>query len=73
MLALKAVEREMFMLKASVVLCTYQGERFLGEQLASLRAQTRAPFELIAQDDASTDSTWALLELERSSASFPVA
>jgi glycosyltransferase involved in cell wall biosynthesis len=51
-------------LRASVVLCTYQGERFLGEQLASLRAQTRPAAEVIAQDDASTDSTFELLQGE---------
>jgi glycosyltransferase involved in cell wall biosynthesis len=52
-------------LSASVVLCTYQGERFLPEQLASLRAQTRAPLEILAQDDASPDGTFALLETEQ--------
>jgi len=51
----------MLPLTASVVLCTYQGERFLAEQLASFHAQTRAPSEIVAQDDASTDSTAALL------------
>lgn len=51
-------------LTASVVLCTFRGERFLGEQLASLRAQTVAPFEVIAQDDGSDDGTMALLEAE---------
>ena len=49
-------------LTASVVLCTCQGERFLPEQLASLRAQTRPPLEVLAQDDASEDTTIAILE-----------
>ncbi|MGZ3705880.1 MAG: glycosyltransferase [Bdellovibrionota bacterium] len=49
-------------LTASIVLCTCQGERYLAAQLASLRAQTRAPLEIIAQDDASTDGTAALLD-----------
>lgn len=51
-------------LTASIVLCTYQGERFLPEQIKSLHAQTRAPFEILAQDDASTDSTPALLRAD---------
>jgi glycosyltransferase involved in cell wall biosynthesis len=51
-------------LNASVVLCTYQGERFLPEQLASLHAQSRSAFEILAQDDASTDSTPALLRAD---------
>ena len=53
-------------LSASVVLCTCEGERFLPEQLASLRAQTRTPLEILAQDDASTDGTVAILEAEKS-------
>lgn len=51
---------------ASIVLCTYQGEKFLPAQLASLRAQTVQPREVIVQDDASTDSTMAILESEQS-------
>jgi glycosyltransferase involved in cell wall biosynthesis len=45
-----------------VALATYNGERHLAEQLASLRAQTWSPFEIVAIDDASTDGTWALLQ-----------
>lgn len=48
--------------RVSVVLCTYRGERFLGEQLTSLLAQTRRPDEIIVSDDASGDGTEALLE-----------
>lgn len=46
----------------SVALATYNGERHLAEQLASLRAQTWSPLEIVAIDDASTDGTWALLQ-----------
>lgn len=48
--------------KVSVVLCTYQGERFLAEQLQSILAQTRRPDEIIVSDDASADNTVAVAE-----------
>lgn len=41
----------------SVVLCTYNGEKFLTEQLESILAQTYPPSEIIIQDDRSTDGT----------------
>ena len=56
----------------SVALCTYNGERFLEEQLASLEAQERRPDELVACDDRSTDNTVSLLESFARTASFPV-
>ncbi|HEY6805815.1 MAG TPA: glycosyltransferase family 2 protein [Pyrinomonadaceae bacterium] len=42
-------------------MCTYNGARFLDEQLASIVAQTRLPDELVICDDCSTDKTRALL------------
>lgn len=48
-------------LKISVVLCTYNGERYLRQQLDSLLGQTRLPDEIIAQDDGSTDHTLDIL------------
>lgn len=41
----------------SVVMCTYNGEKYLQEQLDSIVNQTYPIFELIIQDDCSTDST----------------
>ena len=41
----------------SVALCTYNGARHLGEQLASIAAQTRLPDELVIRDDGSMDAT----------------
>ena len=41
----------------SVAMCTYNGSRFLGEQLESIKKQTMLPCELIICDDGSTDST----------------
>lgn len=49
-------------LRCAVVLCTYNGERFLPAQLESLRAQTLQPSVYVLSDDASTDDTWALLQ-----------
>ena len=46
----------------SIALCTYNGSRFLAQQLDSLLAQTYANFEIVVVDDASTDDTAAILE-----------
>ena len=49
-------------MKSSVVLCTYNGAHFLGEQLHSLLTQTVLPDEIIIQDDQSEDDTWCQLQ-----------
>jgi glycosyltransferase involved in cell wall biosynthesis len=46
----------------SVALATYNGEKYLPEQLASIAAQSRRPDEIVVGDDQSTDGTQALLE-----------
>ena len=46
----------------SVVLCTYNGEEFIEEQLRSILQQTLKPREIIVSDDGSTDSTLALVK-----------
>lgn len=46
----------------SVVIATYNGEKFLREQIDSVLAQTLMPDEIIVSDDGSTDETWAILE-----------
>lgn len=46
----------------AVALCTYNGERFLNEQLAGIAAQTLQPNELIVCDDVSTDDTAVIVE-----------
>jgi glycosyltransferase involved in cell wall biosynthesis len=56
----------------SVALGTYNGERFLSEQLASLAGQTVLPAELVACDDCSSDGTVAILEEFSREAPFPV-
>ena len=56
----------------SVALCTYNGARYLGEQLCSLAAQTQLPHELIVSDDGSTDGTVVIVEDFAQTAVFPV-
>ena len=41
----------------SVVMATYNGERYLQEQLESICNQTYQPDEIIISDDHSSDST----------------
>lgn len=45
----------------SIVVCTYNGGRFLRAQLDSLLAQTYPVAEIIIQDDGSTDDTMSIL------------
>ncbi|MCS6874398.1 MAG: glycosyltransferase family 2 protein [Pyrinomonadaceae bacterium] len=59
-------------MKVSIALCTYNGEKFLLEQLDSFLNQTRLPDELIVCDDASTDSTLEIIEKFSSRAPFEV-
>ncbi len=46
----------------SVILCTYNGASYLPEQLDSVLGQSYPNLEILISDDASTDSTPALLE-----------
>lgn len=46
----------------SVVLATYNGAKFLAQQLDSVFAQTYPAIEVIAVDDASTDATFEILQ-----------
>lgn len=48
--------------RISVALCTHNGERFIGEQIASILAQTRPVDEIVLSDDASTDRTVEIVE-----------
>lgn len=48
-------------LSTSIVLCTFNGARYLAAQWDSLLAQSRLPGEIVVRDDASTDATPALL------------
>lgn len=48
--------------KVAILLATYQGEKFLAEQLNSFAAQTHQNWELWVSDDGSTDETIKVLE-----------
>ena len=46
----------------SIAMATYNGEKYLHEQLDSILNQTYSDFELIICDDCSKDSTVKILE-----------
>lgn len=47
--------------RVSVVMCTYNGASFLSEQLETILRQTYPVYEIIVQDDGSTDRTMEIL------------
>ncbi|MGH8069661.1 MAG: glycosyltransferase [Candidatus Entotheonellia bacterium] len=59
-------------MKISVALATYNGERFIAKQLASLAQQTLLPHELVVSDDGSTDRTLEIVEAFSRWAPFPM-
>ncbi len=48
--------------KIDILLATYNGEKFVKEQIESILSQTYENFNLIISDDASTDNTLNILE-----------
>src|SRR5262245_44100178 len=59
-------------LSFSVALCTYNGSRFLSEQLQSIHTQSRLPDELIICDDRSSDNTVDIIKSFALQTPFPV-
>lgn len=59
-------------MRISVAMCTYNGGRYLREQLESIANQVRRPCELVVCDDHSTDDTIAILKQFQAEAPFPV-
>lgn len=49
-------------MKVNILLSTYNGERFLEEQIRSIQAQTYTDWTLFIRDDGSTDGTVALIQ-----------
>jgi glycosyltransferase involved in cell wall biosynthesis len=56
----------------SVAMCTFNGSRYLSEQLESIACQTLRPAEMVVCDDGSQDDTLALLENFAVRMEFPV-
>jgi glycosyltransferase involved in cell wall biosynthesis len=59
-------------ISVSVALATFNGEKYLQQQLDSLAAQSELPAELVVGDDGSTDRTVEILEDFATRAPFPV-
>ena len=59
-------------LSVSIAMTTFNGRRFLREQLDSLAAQTHIPFELVIVDDCSSDDTVDILQAFAQKVPFPV-
>lgn len=49
-------------MKASVIVCVYNGEKYICEQLESIRLQTRKADEVLIFDDCSTDRSPMIVE-----------
>ena len=56
----------------SIAMCTFNGARFLRDQLDSFSTQTRLPDEIVICDDGSTDETLKILADWAKSAPFKV-
>jgi glycosyltransferase involved in cell wall biosynthesis len=59
-------------MRTSIALATYQGARYLPQQLESYIKQARQPDELCVSDDGSTDETLNVVRAFASTAPFPV-
>lgn len=59
-------------MKISVAMCTYNGERFVRQQLDSFVNQTRLPDELVVCDDKSSDRTPCIVQAFAQRAPFTV-
>jgi len=60
------------MTRVSIAMATFNGERFLREQLDSFTRQLRLPDELVVCDDQSADGTVAIVEEFALTSPFPV-
>nr|WP_306459713.1 glycosyltransferase [Edaphobacter lichenicola] len=56
----------------SIAMCTYNGEKYLGEQLESIARQQQLPAELVLCDDCSSDATVSIAERFAVESPFPV-
>lgn len=58
--------------RISIALATFNGSRYLGQQLDSLARQRLLPSEVVISDDRSTDETLAIVQEFAQRAPFPV-
>jgi rhamnosyltransferase len=58
--------------RISVAMATFNGEKYIGEQLDSIARQQMLPTELVITDDGSTDGTLEVVEAFACRAPFPV-
>jgi glycosyltransferase involved in cell wall biosynthesis len=56
----------------SIAMTTYNGEKYLEEQLGSIAGQTRPPDQLVVFDDLSSDSTLSILKKFKNRVEFDV-
>lgn len=59
-------------MRISIAMATYNGEKYIKEQLESLAKQTKLPFELVICDDGSTDNTVQIIRELSSELPFDV-
>jgi glycosyltransferase involved in cell wall biosynthesis len=60
------------LMQISVAMCTYNGGRYLQDQLESIATQSLLPDELVICDDGSTDATAEIIRAFAAKVSFPV-
>lgn len=58
--------------RISIAMATYNGGKYIAEQLASIAGQEKLPFELVICDDGSSDDTLEIAGRFRDTAPFPV-
>lgn len=58
-------------LKISIALCTYNGEKYIFEQIKSIANQTVSPYELVVCDDGSSDKTLTIISELANTLNFP--
>ena len=59
-------------LRISIAMATFNGGRFIQDQLESIAHQSMVPYELVITDDGSTDDTLSIIAEFSRSAPFPV-
>ena len=62
-------------MKISVAMCTYNGAKYVEEQLSSILKQSLLPSEIVISDDGSTDETLDIIESfwSKKNQTFPLA